>query len=453
MAYQPDLYRSVTSSDGLGAKVLIPNGTDTQGKTNVSNGNTQNTSIDSTATIVDIHKNYSWTLSPLAARQYVPVIEITEYKQVLSSELVALAYEFRGDIDNVRVAAATLPTTLRAAGGIAGTTVNQIAGSVNATAAIFGIGNGGGTGVGDTVTKFQNSVKDTKKEAAQESKKDSIESKDSSLDPYIGLYAIEPTNWAYRMPYFHKDNFSQTNAWGSPGGQVKQNFEKAFSGGGKASEAGDAESSDTDESKSSKTGSGLSLMSRLAALSRAAIGATGGAMIAEKPQAYGGPEGRDSITVKFQLYNTVNYADIKKNWEFCYLFSYQNLPNRKGINLLDPPCLYKITIPGYRQFPMCMVKTLKITNLGSVRLIDIVADTLATESNRGPNIKLIPEAYEIEITFEHAFYSSRNLFAFAENPDGVVSVTTAPAKVDDAKTEQVIAPKTYPPNYMKLGGF
>ena len=194
-------------------------------------------------------------------------------------------------------------------------------------------------------------------------------------------------------------------------------------------------------------------MSRLAAFSKAAVGATGGAMINETPQAYKGPADTDSITVKFQLYNTVDYTDIKKNWEFCYLFSYQNLPNRKGINLLDPPCLYKVTIPGYRQFPMCMVTSLKITNLGSVRLIDIVADTLATESNRGPNIKLIPEAYDIEITFKHAFYSSRNLFAFAENPDGVVSVTTTPAKVDDAKTEQVIAPNTYQPNYMNLGGF
>ena len=454
MAYQPDLYRSVASSDGLGAKVLIPNGTDTQGKTNVSNGNTQNTSIDSTATTVDIHKNYSWTLSPLAARQYVPVIEITEYKQVLSSELVALAYNLRGNIDNVRVAAATLPTTLRAAGSVAGTTVSSIAGSFGILAAGIKIG----TGIADAGATAGNWVKDnlnlnfTKNEAAQESKKDSIESKDSSLDPYIGLYAIEPTNWAYRMPYFHKDNFAQTNAWGAPGKDVQNDLNKAFSGGGKAKEEGGDESSDADES--GKTGSGLGLMSRLAAFSKAAIGATGGASTIEIPQAYKGPgpAETDTITVKFQLYNTVNYADIKKNWEFCYLFSYQNLPNRKGINLLDPPCLYKVTIPGYRQFPMCMVTSLKITNLGSVRLIDIVADTLATESNRGPNIKLIPEAYDIEIIFKHAFFSSRNLFAFAENPDGVVSVTTVPAKVDDAKTEQVIAPKTYPPNYMNLGG-
>lgn len=452
MAYQPDLYKSVASSDGLGARVLIPNGTDTQGKTNVSNGNTQNTSIDSTATTVDIHKNYSWTLSPLAARQYVPVIEISEYKQVLSSELVALAYELRGNIDNVRVAAATLPTTLRAAGSVAGTTVSSIAGSFG----ILATGLKLGTSIADAGATAGNWAKDilgdTKNEAAQESKKDSIESKDSSLDPYIGLYAIEPTNWAYRMPYFNKDNFNQSNEWGIPGKQVMSDLEKAFSGGGKASEEGGDESSDTDESKSDKTGSGLSLMSRLAAFSKAAIGATGGAMIKETPLAYSGPKDRDSITVKFQLLNTVNYADIKKNWEFCYLFSYQNLPNRKGINLLDPPCLYKVTIPGYRKFPMCMVTALKITNLGSVRLIDIVADTLATESNRGPNIKLIPEAYDIEITFKHAFNSSRNLFAFAENPDGVVSVTTAPTKVDDAKTEQVIAPKTYPPNYMTHGG-
>ena len=458
MAYQPDLYRSVASSDGLGAKVLIPNGTDTQGKTNVSNGNTQNTSIDSTATTVDIHKNYSWTLSPLAARQYVPVIEITEYKQVLSSELVGYAYTLRGEFDNLKVAAATLPTTFRAAVGVAGTSLGFITGTLGlidkaarAKKAIGGIVDSTKDAITETfgVGKF---LTTTKNEAAQESKKDSISSKDSSLDPYIGLYAIEPTNWAYRMPYFQKENFVQGNAWGDPSKTVAADFFNAINGGGKASGDDSAESSDSDKSESSKPGS--SLLDRLRSLTRATIGATGGSMISEKPQAYAGPGAeKDTITVKFQLLNTVNYADIKKNWEFCYLFSYQNLPNRKGINLLDPPCLYKVTIPGYRQFPMCMVTSLKISNLGSVRLIDIVADTLATESNRGPNIKLIPEAYEIEIVFKHAFYSSRNLFAFAENPDGVVSVTTTPAKVDDAKTEQVIAPKTYQPNYMNLGGF
>jgi hypothetical protein len=36
---------------------------------------------------------------------------------------------------------------------------------------------------------------------------------------------------------------------------------------------------------------------------------------------------------------------------------------------------------------------------------------------------MIPEAYDIEIKFEHAFFSSQNLFAYAENPNN--TVTTA----------------------------
>jgi hypothetical protein len=97
---------------------------------------------------------------------------------------------------------------------------------------------------------------------------------------------------------------------------------------------------------------------------------------------------------------------------------------------------------------MCWVEDLKITNLGSIRLIDIVEDTLATSESRGPNIKLIPEAYDVEIKFKHAFYSSRNLFAYAENPDGVVSVTTAPVLADNANTQQRVTP-----NYTRLTGF
>ena len=92
---------------------------------------------------------------------------------------------------------------------------------------------------------------------------------------------------------------------------------------------------------------------------------------------------------------------------------------------MDPPKLYRLIIPGYKQFPMCWIKGLKINNIGAVKMMDIKngEKIITARGDRGPYIKMIPEAYEIEITFEHAFFNSQNLFAYAENPNNTVTTT------------------------------
>jgi hypothetical protein len=419
--YEALLYESVSPGDGLGADVLVPRNQTAQGSTNTTKGNIRTQNIDNPSGIINVHEHYAWTLSPLQTRQYIPRIEITEYKQLLSSELVGLAYQTVGDyIDNARVAAATLPTTIRGAGSLAQETVKRVT-----NASIGPVTTNVNNFIGDAATIGAKKLESFVKTAQEMAKNDPTDKYTPAMRPYAGLYVVEPTGWNYYLPYISQDNLQQSNNWGNPGDTVFKDLMGGFAGSG----AGDKKDS-TSPAVAAAEVAGASITDRYKSFLRGVIGATGGAVVSEKPQAYLGPNdgNKEVITVRFWLYNTVNFEDIRKNWEFCYLFTYQNLPNRKGINLMDPPCLYKLTVPGYRQFPMCTVESLAIRNVGAVRMINISKDTIVSNELRDSNIKLIPEAYEIEIKFKHAFNSARNLFAYAENPDAAVTVTVTPNK-------------------------
>lgn len=433
--YKSNLFYAVRPNDGLGADVLVPG---TSNTTSIVDENQQTKGLrilgSAPTLVVDVHNEYPWTLSPVFARESTPIIEITEYKQVLSSELMGYAYSLAGTIDNFRVAAKTLPT---AVAGVAGVTKQ-------ATTALSFIPGAGV--VGDVAKLIGNNLINTGfvagteriqqiNKAAQESTNQDVIKNDPNnafLAPYRGLYAVEPTGFVYRLPYASQENFSQTNGWGDPEGQIAKAAGSVLTSLiGEFGDSGEGQETVDGAKDSTATKLGRTAGRSILDVTKGVMTAAGGVIKAEKPKSYQGPQTTDSVTVKFILYNTVNFSDIKRNWELCYLLSYQNLPNRKGINLMDPPKLYRLLIPGYKQFPMCWVTNLKIKNLGAVRMVDIdnpnrvITYLGADVANYSPSVKMIPEAYEIEITFEHAFYSSQNLYAYALQPSNVVTTTVS----------------------------
>src|SRR5690606_26003738 len=122
---------------------------------------------------------------------------------------------------------------------------------------------------------------------------------------------------------------------------------------------------------------------------------------AERAQFYQ-PSLGSTFSVTFPLFNTFDYKDIQDNWELCYILTYQNLANRRTINLLDPPVLYEATIEGLRHSPVTYINNLSITNVGNIRMVDI-----------GIGKKPIPEAYLVKITFQELLTPSRNIFQYA----------------------------------------
>jgi len=421
MAYESNLYKAESNSDfatgkgaqALGAPILIP-GPGTKGDG------------------VNIHQDYPWTLSTRAARNYVPKLMLTEYKLVLSSEVAGMLYALRGAEDNVNVIARQ-----------AGENIVNITGAGLNTARLSLTGQLPGlkqilSSVSKALEKeSKQSGVSTTPATAQEAalaaaRRQELTSSVSGqgLDVYRGLYAIEPTGWSYVMPYLGAANMmSPNNQWGKST-QIRDALIQGVQGITKLVDgtAGAKPAATTTPTVPNKTGPDIFSMLMGAynvadAAKTIGLAVGGGLVASEEPQSFTGT-GSDSIECSFYLYNTQELADIRRNWEFCFLFTYQNLANRKGINLLDPPCLYRALIPGYKQLPICWVSGLSIVNVGATKLVDITTGNPVNSSEKaGANIKMIPEAYKITFTLESALKNARNIFQFAADPTGFVTVS------------------------------
>jgi hypothetical protein len=277
------------------------------------------------------------------------------------------------------------------------------------------------------VNGVSNTPANANSDATDKAQKNDLTNTTDGLGVYKGLYAIEETGWNYVFPYLGAANMlNPNNQWGQ-GDQMKKFVGEAMGGLEEAGDSMDGSGGGGGVEKSGGTdwlGVVLGAGKAVNAAAKAGIALGGGLVTKEEPQSFVGT-GSDSIECSFYLYNTINVEDIKRNWEFCYLFTYQNLANRKGINLLDPPCMYRALIPGYKQLPICWVTDLSITNVGATKLIDIETGTPVSDfaSQENSKVKMVPEAYKVTFILQSALKNARNIFQFAANPGSKVEVS------------------------------
>ena len=349
---------------------------------------------------VDVYSEYPWTVSD-DARNYIPKILLTEYKLTQASELNAFENQIAGGIQNLGFAAAATPLAGRIiapALDLTGKVANKIGlNKITSLGETF-FGDNMFEGIGD--------------------------SGDSSLSPYRGLYTTEKTGWGYILPYLGPGNMAD----------VSNTFEAANYTARFLTPISDIAGA---LGKTGAKGKALGTVlggENINSVKNITIARTAGALKAEAPQSFTGTS-TENIAVEFYLLNTIKPEDIRKNYEFCYLFTYQNLPNRRAINVLDDPPLYRATVIGYKTLPVCYIEDLKIENVGAVRLIDIGPTTdknnAANSVLRGAEansdtVKMIPEAYKISFILKSAFMNSQNIFVFAANPQGIVTTSVVP---------------------------
>jgi hypothetical protein len=110
-----------------------------------------------------------------------------------------------------------------------------------------------------------------------------------------------------------------------------------------------------------------------------------------------------SVTIKFPLYNTVDVASTRRNFDFVNLITFQNLKNRTSMVTYVPPSVYTVSCNaiGGLYMPIAVVEDLKIESIGTVRKTD--------EIITGQNL-LIPEAYSVSITLRELISQSTNIF-------------------------------------------
>ena len=409
----------------------------------------------------NVHDDFAWTLSNKNTRKYIPRIELTEYKLKYSAELLSFINSARGFSEALDSAINTANPLLTLAGQAAlataaargiqagvstgagadllasllpgglGTAARGLlvrgraagpAGLTEAAKKIGGIAGSAAGFVGAAAVGMQAYQTFNKPDELLFPGLDKARmNTNSALDPYTNLYRGVETKIKYTLPYISVDNMIETgSAWKEPGKEGPLN--KLL---------------DTSKNIFKKTGGGQFAIEGLDLLTSSieaiALGGEPGTS-REKIKGFTPSETGDSVSLTFYLFNTLNINDIQNNWEFLYTLTYQNLPNRRSINLLDPPCIYSVDIPGYKRFPVANIEKLKVSNEGTTRYVDLETGEVKSQAG-GNNVKMIPEAYKVTLNIRSLLTPTQNLFQWSDDSNRVINVIGNPSKQDPLKPD------------------
>ena len=230
------------------------------------------------------------------------------------------------------------------------------------------------------------------------------------LFPYQRLYFVGPTGFSYKIPYFDKNAFNHSNAFGDSG-------------------AGNP-----------ALGSINKLMETIPSLAEAVqsvvnVFSQAGSAQIERTKYYQYQNTSQPIVVKFPLYNTTpaTYSDICNNFKLVFLLLYQNLPLRQDKIVVEPPCIYDIKIPGMKREPYCYLNNITVYHNGNTRIMDIdlkginfVGDTSGFSGDtKLDSVKaVIPDSYIINLSFQPILATTKNFLFTTIANDGNNKVTT-----------------------------
>ena len=230
------------------------------------------------------------------------------------------------------------------------------------------------------------------------------------LFPYQRLYFVGPTGFSYKVPYFDKNAFNHSNAFGdgSSGNPALGSINKLMESIPSLAEA---------------------VQSVINVFSQA-----GSAQI-ERTKYYQYGNLPSPIEVKFPLYNTTpaTYSDICNNFKLVFLLLYQNLPLRQDKIVVEPPCIYDVKIPGMKREPYCYLNNITVYHNGNTRIMDIdlkgvnfVGDTSGFSGDtKLETVKaVIPDSYIINLSFQPILATTKNFLFTTIANDGNNKVTT-----------------------------
>ncbi len=331
--------------------------------------------------LVDIINQYYWTHTPLEKREEVPVLFLSE-KRLLTNALVAQAF-----YSAATIGAGTGDGILARAISIGQNVGQNLVGSFLNTETVQRLQSSLGEGLqnffsqlGGTIGKYQNNATNFIQNAGSSN---ILNSTQKVLDVYQGLYITEATGWNYKIPYFQDRHTALDNSFSES---------NEFIGQGALS---------------------LGAADMVGGLRDVAEGAAGAINIMEpgtyieRPKFYQFPSDGERFSVKFPLLNTghATYADVIRNWQVVFLLIYQNRPSRFTRDLIEPPVIYELELPGQKYMPFAYITNLEVQFLGSRRIMQIPYKDL-----NGINTitTIIPDGYLIDITFQGLVGDSRN---------------------------------------------
>ena len=349
--------------------------------------------------LVDVINGLYWTHTPLTKREEVPYIALSEKRLKTNALIAQAAY------NSMTVGLFDKTGLLQRAGrSLDSATKGQLSEALQKIQNFLQSGPTGstidklGSLIGGSKEKFNNFLGGDGLFSLPQN-----QGSRNVLRVYEGLYITEPTGWEYVLPYFEDYQNGVSNDFGDA--NVGGIGEGLFAGGA------------------------ASLVEGSRALAESMAGAINimepGTYI-EKPKFYQFQDSGDEVTIQFPLLNTghATYEDVVRNWQFIYLMVYQNRPIRFTRDLIEPPVIYEVSLPGIKYMPYAYVSRLEVQFQGSRRPMNI---TFKDESSLGQGQNsvntIIPDGYSIQITLKGLVSETRNFLYTSLNADPV-SVTT-----------------------------
>ena len=349
---------------------------------------------------VDVINGFYWTHTPLTKREEVPYIALSEKRLKTNALIAQAAYNSMtiGLFDKtglVQRAGRSLDVATQGKiseqlqkvqnflqSGPTGSTIDKLGATIGAAKEKFGNFLGG-----------EGLFSLPQNQAAR-----------NVLRVYEGLYITEPTGWEYTFPYFEDYQNGVANDFGDQ--NVGGIGEGVLAGGAATFVEG----------------------TRAAAESMAgALNIMEPGTYIETSKFYQFQDSGDEITVSFPLLNTghATYEDVVRNWQLIYLLVYQNRPIRFTRDLIEPPVIYEVSLPGHKYMPYAYVSKLEVQFVGSRRPMEI---TFKDESSLGQGQNrvntIIPDGYTIQITLKGLVAETRNFLYTSLNADPVTVTST-----------------------------
>jgi len=386
--------------------------------------------------LVDVVNGFQWTTTPRTGRQEVPVIFLKE-KRLKTNSMIAQAIYYGLALGNVASGAIAglqnLPPELQriitgALGALGGARIGQFGGQF--IGQLFGEGAAGGTlgtllgGIfagtaganltpGDLRAALNAFIQNAGRLAQELPSRYNLDSLGSDiLGPYEGLYITEDTKFLYNFPYFTNRQNAVNNAF--------EERDDVFT-----------------DPNLNLTGiyQAAQMMREATYRVSTALNFDAPGIYIEKPKFYQFEQAGQVINFSFPLINTgwSDFNDVSMNWQLLYLLTYQNRPNRRSRDLIDPAVIYELTIPGVRFYPFCFIEEMTIDFVGSRRRmnIDVPFGNGITRMNT-----IIPDAYMVNISLRTLTSETQNfLYSTLYDRQNIVTVTDNYSFLNTAQRE------------------
>jgi len=333
---------------------------------------------------IDIVKDYDWTYSrnKIAKINEIPYVEVREFKMAGNSYMSSLMTSALLFPD---IVASTVDKS-SAAGAFTNTLKESFADNKFAEF-MKNIGNK----TSNVLNKLEEGAKKASNFVAEQMKAadktaDSWTS-DDLRDKYAYLYIRKETGTVYKFPYFNNSFFNFGNS-----------FEETYNSGNKILDKIAGGMGEVTENIQDVASMGIAL--------------TEPGMYVQRPKFYDFKGSGISVDIEFYLYNTLTMDSYKKNLEFLTKLIIQNTPHRHNRILVDPPCIYELTVPGRGFYPYAYIENLSIDHAGTKRIL----------KNSNGKDAVIPDAYQVKIKFT-SLVSEVNNFIIPEMGSAGIDVS------------------------------